>query len=257
MQEATLFRLFFSLAAVLSAFPSLCEAATFTETPNITITGKIEKGDLKRFMDFVVGEHDEQRFSHFMTDTIYLNSPGGDVREALRFAALFEATLAKTGIRKGDSCASACFLIWSTGVQRVNSGRIGVHRISLVAPSVDIRATSAAIAPTAVDIEALLVRSGIPRRVIDKMNETAPSSVFWIDNAWIYQEGIEEALENKASYIDVVEKRCGVSPETETARTHAHYTSKAQEAWRICEDKVRKANQRGSSLEKALIEALE
>jgi hypothetical protein len=103
----------------------------------LELKGQIQKGDFDKFFDIY-------RNSHPFLNQIRLESPGGDVVEAISIGRILRKYLisahagnyclrfkAPNGnlpcpAKEDQLCASACALIWIGAPQR--SGRVGVHR---------------------------------------------------------------------------------------------------------------------------------
>jgi ATP-dependent protease ClpP protease subunit len=75
----------------------------------IFIDGKIESGDLDRFLS-AAGATDNA--------AVLLRSSGGDLREGLRIAKAIRLGGFNTGVAPDFICASACALIWLSGTTR-------------------------------------------------------------------------------------------------------------------------------------------
>ena len=121
--------------------------------------------------------------------------------------------------------------------------RLGVHRLSLTATSVDVRRAERAVAPASQSIEAFLLAAGIPRLVIQKMNETPSSDIFWVTRKWLRQAGIAIAIGERPAYLDVTERACGISPFYSALRANKDLDLAAGKRWALCGRKVRKENQ--------------
>ena len=59
---------------------------------------------------------------------ILLNSIGGNVSGAVRFARYVRQNQMNTWIAKNQTCASACALVFLAGIQRFSEGRLVVHQ---------------------------------------------------------------------------------------------------------------------------------
>lgn len=86
----------------------------------VIIKGEITDGDSERFRDLV---QNRERVS------VYLQSPGGLIREALQIGAEIRLRNYATVVADGDQCFSACGLIWVSGARRYMSSDslIGFH----------------------------------------------------------------------------------------------------------------------------------
>ena len=144
---------------------------------------------------------------------VFLNSVGGDVGEALKFANLFDKSFSRTWVM--EKCYSSCFIMWAGGVERtvMVTAEIGVHRITTRDIGFDIQKTKGLISPIAADIGNYLRQLGIPSALIDQMNETPASSIFTMDALSIKAKGWYLTLGYQPIYLDTIEKACGKSPD--------------------------------------------
>ncbi|HWK15284.1 MAG TPA: hypothetical protein VNS02_12870 [Rhizobiaceae bacterium] len=86
----------------------------------VVIKGEIVQGDSERFLN-AVGNREKV--------AVYLESPGGLLREALKIGAEIRLRNYATVVDGGDECFSACGLIWVSGARRYMSPEslIGFH----------------------------------------------------------------------------------------------------------------------------------
>ena len=232
----------FLLFALLCSTTGWVRAAEFSTGGGFHISGPIEKGDYAKLARYVIDAKHIERINIFL-NRITLDSPGGDVDEALKIARLIEMSYALIFVEKNAVCSSACFLLWSAGVTRLNQGIIGVHRMSVRSSLADIKATEKSVAPASETVERFLIKSGIPRRVIDRMSETPPSDLFVITDEWLTQENIFFTIQDRPSFFDVAEKRCGTSPIGVAVRNGSRATRHEVSTWMQCADDVRVENQ--------------
>ena len=176
----------------------------------VSIEGEIEAGDFVKFSEFLDSKKKYVALSNF----VMIDSPGGDVQEAMKFATFFSNNYIRTKTKFGGMCASSCFIMWSGGIHRLleTLSSLGVHRVSWTAPTTDIKLYESKVGPTYKTVEDFLRNAGIPRKIIDKMNETSPASISKIDFEWIQKEELIGAYEYRPAFLDVVEKKCGVEP---------------------------------------------
>jgi hypothetical protein len=78
---------------------------------HIEISGPINPADDVTFRKY----QSKERFSHA---TVYLNSPGGFVDPAIRIGQAIRAAEWTTSVEAGDTCSSACVIIWAGGFNR-------------------------------------------------------------------------------------------------------------------------------------------
>lgn len=115
---------FFAIA-ILMTEPGNAAALKIEQTDGNSITALSLKGEI------VPGDSERLRAikSRLKNPIIYLESEGGSVGEALDIGTMLHDAQAVTSVRNGKTCASACGLIWLSGVSRyVGTGsRVGFH----------------------------------------------------------------------------------------------------------------------------------
>ena len=118
---------------------------------------------------------------------IVLNSPGGNVIGAENFATMVRDGGVDTGVAPGAMCASACALIWASGIHKSVSagGRIGVHGVSGYAPEINVGMTSELTKDFAV--------YGAPAAVVTATATTPPTKIYWLTLGDLAAWGIEAA----------------------------------------------------------------
>ena len=102
----------------------------------IRIQSAIHKGDLAAFEAAIdrVSRTATARINGVPFVTVELNSPGGDVVEAVGIGRVVYRHAAMTLVRPGQECVSACVFIMMAGaVHTPNGAAIGVHKPMLVA----------------------------------------------------------------------------------------------------------------------------
>lgn len=200
------------------------------ERGHISITGRIEPGDLAKFRSFLAGS--DEVLIDLLQGGVALDSVGGDVRAALGIARILRMSHASVLIKKGAVCYSSCFLVFAGGSYRIaSSGSLGVHRLSFAMPA-SIAETEKMLEEVGGSIESYLRSSGIPERIIEKMRDTPPSELFRITTPWLVENDLH--LDYRPAFIDVVSKQCGSEPLMAGARDDGR-----QEAWLGCMEKVR------------------
>jgi hypothetical protein len=187
------------------------EKATKDSAHSVSIRGPINRGDFDRFKDFLLVPGNLSAY----TIRVYLNSPGGDVIEALKFANLFEKSSASTVVGFYSKCYSACFIMFAGGVSRAiyPLGELGVHRISLNKLEFDIQKAKGLLSPISGDVYNYLLEQGIPRPILEKMNETSASDMFVMDVRSIQRSGWSRSISDNPVFFDATEKACGKLPD--------------------------------------------
>jgi hypothetical protein len=90
----------------------------------ISIHSEIKKGDSEAFTDLTKAVANDRQI------WVNLDSPGGDVVEAMRIGRLIRERFMFTAIMPERKCASACVFILMAGVYRLAgpTARVGIHR---------------------------------------------------------------------------------------------------------------------------------
>lgn len=187
---------------------------TANKTGTLSLVGTIVKGDTEKLRNVIQA----QRFG---LAAIVLDSPGGDVEEAIRMADLIKPLFLIAAVAPGKFCASACFFVWLAGnprnaqsgeyVQRLakqqrpqTGGVIGLHR--------PYRANIGGVAndqnQLMKHIQGYLEQQMLSRRLIDLMMSRPSNDIYWLTSADFdelgeYTPQIEELLIRKCDYVRI------------------------------------------------------
>ena len=95
---------------------------TWEDAPALILTGTIETGDAGRFADALALNPAPQ--------VVFLNSPGGSVKDALAIGRTLRDLGVTTRLTQSDICLSACPYIFAAGTQRIadDDAWLGVHQ---------------------------------------------------------------------------------------------------------------------------------
>ncbi len=153
---------------------------------------------------------------------LYINSPGGDVLEAMRIAQLVKGLHVAVMPEKGGLCASSCFFVLLEGFQRVfgianddnklpapniranASGFVGIHRPFLKYSREDIASIKQQELMMK-KVSAYLSSKSVPEYLIDEMMARPSNDIYWLnehDSNMIgrFDSGVEEAMIAKCDY---------------------------------------------------------
>lgn len=142
----------------LLALSAIVHAATFqledfvlgqgveTAMPALRISGPIKVGDAAKLRQLIYSERNSMRHRIYLL----LDSPGGNLSEAIAMAKLIRFIGFNTIVDEHSSCTSACFVLYAAGYLRMGQQplirssaevtMIGVHRALL--PVAEMRALS-------------------------------------------------------------------------------------------------------------------
>jgi hypothetical protein len=170
-----------ALAFALAAVAPSARSATVetygagTGQDVVLLSGPITPGDADRLTKLAEAAVQAGR----PVPSLSLNSQGGLFLEGIRLAETVRRFGLVTYVEEGAQCASACFLVFVAGKEKIASysARIGVHSVHWVE-----EATGDAVQADA-DTEAmgvLLRVLGVSAPIIKKMSETPPERVAWL-----------------------------------------------------------------------------
>ena len=112
-----------STAASAAEF-RLVRDETQPDVPVLYMTGKIQKGDAASLSRLLKSN---LKYGPSVTE-IWLNSPGGELDEAVRIGELIEKLGYTAIVPLGATCASACFFVWVGASARLAPGDLVIHR---------------------------------------------------------------------------------------------------------------------------------
>jgi hypothetical protein len=120
---------------------------------------------------------------------VSLDSPGGNVREALLFAIGVKGTEVPTIVGPEEQCVSACFLIFAAGKKRFASeqAHIGVHSLVIKGEGENLDAKGSTLDLARIATEKLRV----PPSIIGRMVATPPDKVYWLTRSDLAEMGVQ------------------------------------------------------------------
>jgi hypothetical protein len=106
-----------------------------TTSSELLIHGEIRKGDATRFTRMADELSKDTNCPMLGSPPngvpfifVKLDSPGGDIIEALAIGREVRRRFMLTGVVRNMECDSACVFILAAGVERVGDGKVGLHR---------------------------------------------------------------------------------------------------------------------------------
>lgn len=168
-----IFVLFISIAIV---FPSTVDAAKIsflnkgTGAAWVVLEGEIELGDNQRLITSIKNNPAD----FIVTRGIAVNSPGGSVAEAIDIARTIESSGMTLRVEEGDTCASACFILFASASYRwaSESAKILIHRPYFRTPpsnSEEFASAMQAQQKAIYEMRDYLQSRSVPSSLIDKM----------------------------------------------------------------------------------------
>jgi hypothetical protein len=203
------------MAALLCSAIGHANAAFVWATPfgnvgvSVHLTGEIKAGDLEKMQVQFKAERD--KLSSFKADPsqifVNLNSPGGDLHEAMAIGRWVRKIGMTTLVVPNDRCYSSCVYILAAGLHKHVAGQVGIHRPYLTAvPAGGIDATMKVALRTSQDYFAAM---NLPSQLADTMFSIPPDKLVVLDQTSLaryrldqtdlsYQEALD--LKNAAFY---------------------------------------------------------
>lgn len=211
------------LLAIVSFGASSAYAMDFSQThanpfggsvdphPFLLMRGEIVPGDYDRLIGYAV-----ENGLHLTTFRVILSSPGGDVTEALRIGKLLKGIFATVAVGPTfGQCASACFIIFASAVERESmAGLVGIHRPYLSPErmrSLSPGQAEALETTAMLDAEAYLHQLRIPNNLVEIMFEHASNEIHWLTD-----DELERQLGKRPPwYEEFLIARCGLEKSVE------------------------------------------
>ena len=187
---------------------------TANKTGTLSLVGTIVKGDTEKLRNVI-------RAQRSGLASIILDSPGGDVEEAIRMADLIKPLFVIVVVAPGKFCASACFFVWLAGNPRNAQSReytqllakqkkpqtygvVGLHR-PYRANIGDVENDQNQLMKR---IQGYLEQQMLSRRLIDLMMSRPSNDIYWLtradfDELGEYSPQIEELLIRRCDYVRI------------------------------------------------------
>ncbi|MBX9840492.1 MAG: hypothetical protein K2Z80_01660 [Xanthobacteraceae bacterium] len=137
----------------------------------LLLEGEIEHGDGEK-LDLSIFALDVRKRGG--VSALYLNSPGGAHREAVRMAEVVKRYKISTFVADGAECASGCFTIFAAGHEKFAGfgAAIGVHASS--------RNDGSEAHDTTFETARLVSAFGVPPAIVGKLVLTPPDRMAWL-----------------------------------------------------------------------------
>jgi ATP-dependent protease ClpP protease subunit len=213
------------------------------------MTGDILPGDAERFRRFMLANL--KRFQD-SSRTVVLSSNGGDVVEALKIHKILKAMYVNIyAYRRGGEhkCASACFFIYLAGVYRfAAAGDLGIHRAYFdpsVTSELSVRDAEKRQEELRAMVAKILSEDAVPQNLIERMNRTSSSEIYWLSREEIDSIGVRPAW-----YEEALMARCGLDKHLENEML---YTDANSPRWNVLAPQYKRNLMRVSLCEKAFV----
>lgn len=174
----------------------------------LKLTGEIRPGDSKKLLSIVRN----QPVEFMRASSIRLDSPGGSVTEALKLADLIEKSGLMATVESGDTCASACFLLFVSSQfrWRANDATVLIHRPYLANTRTDVAGYNSDLKfhqQSVAEMRNFLEERAIPSMLIDMMMNYPSNDAheLTVPEMHKYVRHLSPTLE------ELTIKRCGLS----------------------------------------------
>lgn len=195
--------------------PLIATAADiYLEKHNIVLNGEIKAGDAERIASVLAPKT--------IIGRLLVNSPGGDLLEAMRIKDIVKGLHTDVTVAKGGYCVSACFFIFLEGYYRTagaayddgtlaprenrerRNGMVGIHRPYMKTPTGDVVGVKKQ-EDLMRSARVYLASKAVPQYLIDEMMSRPSNDIYWLrlkDFNFLgeYSPGDEEALIAKCGY---------------------------------------------------------
>ena len=200
------------ITLTLIGHPALSADYALEKKYVVSLSGKITPGDAERLAAYFMTQR--------VINTIYLNSPGGDLNEALRIAELVKSGGVRVSVKSGSICASSCFFIFIAGTDRTAAtaaddgsypkkaskkfGYVGIHR-PYFAKSDGDRSSAKQQEAMMAQAKSYLASRGVAQHLIDLMMSRPSNDIYWLSERDLeaigpYDPGDEENLIRRCNY---------------------------------------------------------
>jgi hypothetical protein len=148
----------------------------------IAFDGDVEEGDTGTLEALIKSINDNGR----LVSVVRLNSDGGSLAESVKLADLIRRARLSTAVIEGSRCASACFIVFAGGVEKLvsYSASIGVHGASDRSGKETLHSNAATVS-----MARLLTTFGVPSDIIGKLVVTGPEKIIWLTPAELSSMG--------------------------------------------------------------------
>lgn len=202
----------FLVSTVMISSPSLVKSAEIIpvspHTAGFRLVGEIKPGSYRDVIGQSISLGHDTGPEYF-----WLDSPGGDVREAMRLGRLARQQMMRCTVFEDSQCNSACFLIVAGCVDR-NVSSVGLHRPTFT--SQEFGQLSFSEAETSYkallqEVQEYLRLMGISDTVIDIMSATPSSSM-----RVLRDQDLRDLIgAREPSYDEWLKSRCGTISDQE------------------------------------------
>jgi hypothetical protein len=178
----------------------------------VLMRGEIKPGDYNKLIRFSI----RNKIDFLAIGGFVLESPGGDIAEALAIGRFLKSLYAPVMVGPFfGRCASACFIIFVSAVDRVaTAGLIGIHR-PYVAPerlrSLPLAEAESEESKALLDAEKYLHTLRVPNAIVDEMFSNSSTDIHWLSD-----DELEQLGSRAPSYEEVLVARCGLNRRKET-----------------------------------------
>jgi len=201
-----------ALVLIQVCLPRQVYAIDIIDNPNINgfinLSGEIKPKDAEKLAVYYKTNN--------IAKSIFIDSPGGDLIEAIRIAEIVQLLQLQVVVPKGKYCTSACFLVFLAGNgrtavgtidgkldNRMPVGYVGLHRPYL--GSVENNNKSQLAQSTAMKkVIKYLDNQLVPRRLIDMMMSRPSNDIYWLTS-----DDIEEIGDYAPAQEELYISKCG------------------------------------------------
>jgi hypothetical protein len=146
----------------------------------LSLTGEIVPGDKAKPLNAIGLVRDSRPI-----EAVQLHSPGGSILEAVEIAGVLRVYNVATSVIRGETCASACFIIFTAGARKFAApgAKIGVH-------SARDETTGKETAAATLAMARFLRELGVSEKIIGKLALARPEKMAWLTMDDLHEMGV-------------------------------------------------------------------
>lgn len=212
------------MLASFSTHPAQGAEIQLDKLGHINFRGEIKPGDAENLISKIQASRIVGKSGQgiYLNNALQIASPGGDLAEALKIAALVKAAYMTVWVggepgKTQSICASSCFFIFLSSYYRVahgadidyrgidaSEGIVGIHRPYLTGTSGG-QASQAKQEEMMRAVRKILRDEGLNQRLVDEMMDHPSNDIYWLKDNDLrsvgqYRPSFEEELIQKCGY---------------------------------------------------------
>ena len=171
----------------------------------LSIEDNIERGDYEEFRKAII-EINQNNYRVF-EDSVFLNSYGGTINEAISIGHEIRKNHLATKIKKNDICISACTLLLVSGTCRMALGEVGLHQGRLSDNYISKNIMNYVLDYGANYYDTFLKKMNAPQEFIDITHNIPNWDMYYLDKREKNKFGLFSITEDESNYRQEIASR--------------------------------------------------